>query len=307
MRLVGPLMAKDKSIEAISESIGSTITTIKEQWTAAVYSGNQINHSSMVQIEGHVRRLWQYFYDSARFHGGKYKDELVVEFLLIHGMGDLVCQIAADEGSVISGSHPATLSRGVLWSDLPFFVEDIAFLWSHEGARISRAQRKGLHSFLATVGGVGIHDKLCGLGIMVLREAVETDREMGDYNNFEDPEDEQRVMSALTVADLLDSARCWLVQASDRFEKLVESRYADFDPETGRLGPLAVEAGVPDNNGFSIERLEFWRRRVRNIVDTMIERPEGNEIPSQERWPDSLYQSWQHTQLPLVELEEDLD
>lgn len=43
-----------------------------------------------------------------------------------------------------------------------------------------------LHAFMATLGSIGFVDRLCGMGIMVLRKAYETPREKRDPDGGDD-------------------------------------------------------------------------------------------------------------------------
>ena len=100
----------------------------------------------------------------------------------------------------------ASMSNYVLWTDMPFFAEDMVYFWNLEFASMSRSQRQNLHYVLATVAGGGIiSEKLCAVGILVLREAFETQREMGNGDS-EDNEDENRVVQDMTTLDLLGCA-----------------------------------------------------------------------------------------------------
>ncbi|KAI2472958.1 hypothetical protein F4781DRAFT_443976 [Annulohypoxylon bovei var. microspora] len=140
---------------------------------------------------------------------------------------------------------------------MPFFAEDMIYFWKLEFATMSRSQRRNLHYFLATVaGGNIISDKLCAVGIPVLREAFETPREMGS-DNSEDCEDENRTIQDLTVLDLLGCAELWMLKARDQIMRLSANNFSDYPREIGRLGTLAQEAGVPDNGGLSQGRLDF--------------------------------------------------
>ncbi|RYP19975.1 hypothetical protein DL765_003024 [Monosporascus sp. GIB2] len=292
--------AKNNQIDAICESIGSKLNTVIEGGICAIETGDR-NWDD--QLELHLRIVWLFFYDAARFCDGKHRDRLVVELMLIHGIGELTDIRASDDGDA-QQRVPVTTRKGALWSDMPFFAEDMALFWIQDCAKMSRTQRRNLHSFLATVGGVGIHDRICGVGIVVLRETFENPRERGD-DRTDDTEDENRTMDSLTVTDLFDCARYWMVKARDRLERLSERNFCDIPYGLGQLGPLAEQAGVPDNGGFSMERLRFWRSRFREFLglgdqeedyfpdddcfEESLEEGEGPDvdpIPPQNRWPD---------------------
>lgn len=112
-----------------------------------------------------------------------------------------------------------------------------------------------------------MQDEVCGIGIVVLRETFETARERGDDRSDDDTEDDRRTLESSTTVDLWDSARYWMAKASDRFQRLSEENFCDIPHGLGRLtSPLAKEAGVPDNDGFSMERFTFWKGRYVELL-----------------------------------------
>ncbi|KAI8963849.1 hypothetical protein F5Y11DRAFT_318178 [Daldinia sp. FL1419] len=269
--------AVEDRIEDVCESIGSKLLTIEEGWRVREWRG---------QLELHTRFLWQCIFDAARFCDKKHKDRLVVQVMLIHGMGDMIGTEVVDFLPTTERAVVASTSKGVLWSDMPFFVEDMTRLWTLEGAIMSRTQRRNLSAVLATLGGIGLDDKLCGIGIIVLRETFETPREQGS-GDAPDTEDADRTMDAFTVMDLFDDcAGMWMRKCRDRFKRLSERGFSDFPPEVGRVGPLAKEAGVPDTGGFSLKRLDFWIRKSGEIY--AVKNP-NRRVGSQVRWPDDYF------------------
>ncbi|KAK9776449.1 putative HET-domain-containing protein [Seiridium cardinale] len=136
---------------------------------------------------------------------------------------------------------------------------------------MSRSQRRNVHYFLAAAaGGNIISAKLCAIGILVLREAFETAQEMGD-DKSEDSEDKNRTIQDLTIVDLLGCAELWMLKAWDPIRKLSSTNFCDYPQEIGRHGPLAQEAGVPDNGGFSQERLgAFSFMETRGYYDEFL-------------------------------------
>ncbi|KAI0836950.1 hypothetical protein F5Y06DRAFT_305017 [Hypoxylon sp. FL0890] len=270
--------ALDDRMDQILSMSGSYLWNIEDQFKAAIQAG-VAEDDWKPNLSLYIRILWAHIYTAARFCSAGYKDRLVVELMLLHGTGSMTC-VGDDNQTIV-----ASMANRVLWTDMPFFAEDMVYFWNLEFASMSRWQRRNVHYFLATVaGGNIVSDKLCAVGILVLREAFETPREMGS-DNSEDSEDESRTIQDLTILDLLGSAELWMLKARDPIIRLSANNFSDYPPEIGRLGPLAQEAGVPDNGGFSQGRLDFWRHRFHGIVRSMYPERDGR-IP-QQRWPDS--------------------
>ncbi|KAI2617241.1 hypothetical protein GGS26DRAFT_577218 [Hypomontagnella submonticulosa] len=270
--------ARNSRMDQMLPMLGSSLWNIEDQFRAAIqYRVADADWKPNLSLW--VRIVWAQIYTAARFSRVENRDRLVVELMLLHGVGNMT-YVGEDNQIVV-----ASMADRVLWADMPFFAEDMVYFWNLEFATMSRSQRRNLHYVLATVaGGNFVSEKLCAVGMLVLREAFETPREMGN-DGSEDDEDENRTMRDLTILDLISCAELWMLRARDPIMRLSANNFSDYPPEIGRLGPLAQEAGVPDNGGFSQERLEFWRRRFHSIVDSR--RPERNRRVPQERWPES--------------------
>ncbi|OTA67133.1 hypothetical protein K449DRAFT_430316 [Hypoxylon sp. EC38] len=275
-------MALDSRMDQILPMFGSYLWNIEDQFRSATQA--EVTEADWKpNLSLHIRILWAQIYTAARFGSAGFLDRLVVEIMLLHGVGSLTC--ARDGNQTIV----ASMANRVLWADMPFFAEDMVYFWNLEFATMSRSQRRNLHYVLATVaGGNIISDKLCAVGILVLREALETPREMGS-DDSEDTEDENRTIQDLTVLDFLGCAELWMSKARDPIVRLSAINFSDYPQEIGRLGPLAQEAGVPDNVGLSEERLNFWRQRLHGIIRSR--HPEMNGRIPQDRWPDSYRSS----------------
>ncbi|KAI0379579.1 hypothetical protein F5Y04DRAFT_290185 [Hypomontagnella monticulosa] len=270
--------ALENRMDQILPIIGSHLWNIEDQFKAAIDC--QVPDGDWKpNISLWIRILWAQIYTAARFSRIENRDRLVIELMLLHGTGRMTC-IKEDNQTIV-----ASMSNHVLWTDMPFFAEDMVYFWNLEFASMSRSQRQNLHYVLATVAGGGIiSEKLCAVGILVLREAFETRREMGSGDS-EDNEDENRAVQDMTILDLLGCAELWMLKARDPIMRLSTNNFSDYPREIGRLGLLAQEAGVPDNGGFSQQRLKFWKYRFHSIIDSM--RPGRNGRVPQERWPDS--------------------
>ncbi|KAK6084493.1 hypothetical protein SCUP234_03282 [Seiridium cupressi] len=199
--------ALDSRLDQILAMIGSYLWNIEDQFKAAIQA--RVDETDWKpNLSLHVRSVWALFYNAARFCSAEHKDRLVVELMLLHGAGDMTC-VGDDKQTIV-----AFMRKDVLWTDMPFFAEDMIYFWNMEFAPMSRSQRRNVHYFLATAAGGGniISAKLCAIGILVLREAFETAREMGD-DKPGDSEDDNRTIQDLTIVDLLGCAELWMLKA----------------------------------------------------------------------------------------------
>jgi hypothetical protein len=232
-------------------------------------------------------------FDAARFCDDlSGRDRLVVELTLIRGIGKIGLSHFRTPEARAPLSPSVTISAltgdGVMFTDVPWFVHGMIRYYTLRCPTMSRGQRTNLHAFMATLGGIGFDDRLCGIGVVVLREAYEVPREKGDPDGSDNERDERnrplpdttveaihagvaagcdnedlgsRTLESLTVADLVDGAVIWMMKAGDRLGVLAETEFRGFPPHVGALVPLARDAGVPDNSGISEKRVAFWKRR----------------------------------------------
>lgn len=175
----------------------------------------------------------------------------------------------------------ATTSDGSrIWTDLPFLVADMTSHWAGDCATMSSAQRLSGAQFLALLAAAGAapDDAMCGIALMVLREALETPRPLGRVGATMDS-DPGRQMQDLSIADLLPAANAWLFAAGRKIVLLSDAAAAreDLFPEhVGGLGPLLVHAGDGGDatstlgrelqGGFSPQRWMWWLRRLDEIA-----------------------------------------
>ncbi|KAG7284975.1 hypothetical protein NEMBOFW57_009593 [Staphylotrichum longicolle] len=175
----------------------------------------------------------------------------------------------------------ATTSDGSrIWTDVPLLVADMTSHWAGDCATMSSAQRLSGAQFLALLAAAGAapDDVLCGIALMVLRDALETPRPLGRVGATMD-RDPGRQMQDLSIADLLPAANAWLFAAGRKIVLLSDAAAAreDLFPEhVGGLGPLLVDAGEGGDadstsgramqRGFSPQRWMWWLRRLDEIA-----------------------------------------
>jgi hypothetical protein len=186
----------------------------------------------------------------------------------------------------------ATTSDGSrIWTDLPFLVADMTSHWVSDCASMSSVQRLSGAQFLALLAAAGAapDNALCGIALIVLRDALETPRHSGRVGVTME-RDPGRQMQDLSMADLLPAANAWLFAAGRKIVLLSDAAAAreDLFPEhVGGLGRLLVDAGDAGDDatsgrgmrgGFSPQRWIWWLRRLEEIASMASEA--GEDGPS---------------------------
>lgn len=222
------------------------------------------------ELEIDLHDLWFTYYHAAKntLADNPMLDRLVVQILQAREVGPLRRASPADTAST---------SDGVIWADLPFLVPDMTFFWLEDWARMSADNRLGLSTFLAKLASVGVcRDRLCSIGLMLLRDTLETMRPLGGASSNDDGKDSDKERSAenaarrpqdVTVAELLPAVNAWMFHAGYKVIQLADARWIGDD---GGLGPLlradpsgsAMSAG-----GFSPERWIYWLKRMEQIAE----------------------------------------
>ncbi|KAK1772315.1 hypothetical protein QBC33DRAFT_574938 [Phialemonium atrogriseum] len=160
----------------------------------------------------------------------------------------------------------AVTSEGYrIWTDLPFLVQDMTAHWIHNCAVMGSAQQLSGAHFLALLAAAGTaaDDALCGIALVVLREALETPRGLGHLTaRSRDPD---RQLQDLSVADLLPPANAWLFTAGRKLVQLSDVEWNRCPTDVGKLGELVLaqsattdptfaEVALPSHGGFSPQR-----------------------------------------------------
>ncbi|KAB5511573.1 hypothetical protein GE09DRAFT_1047543 [Coniochaeta sp. 2T2.1] len=182
---------------------------------------------------------------------------------------------APDQYSEDETSLARTSDSARIWTDLPFLVEDMTAHWTNSHATLSSAQRLSGAQFLSHMAAAGAveDDALCGIALIVLREALETPRQLGRVTATE--RDRARCLHDLTVADLLPSANAWLFTTGRKLVQLSDDEWSESPADVGALGELVGGGGavygnsfkdVPARGGFSPQRWMWWLRRLEEIT-----------------------------------------
>lgn len=195
-------------------------------------------------------------------------DRLALQILQLKEQGTLT--VATNDKA---NTSPVTTSDGALvWSDLPFLVQDMTAHWTTTCAALSSQQRLSGAEFLALLAtsGASADNALCGIGLVMLREALETPRVTGRLTTSDQASNRQ--LKDLSVADLLPSANAWLFAAGRKMIQLSDAEWNRGLDSSGKLGALVLDqsniaAGLesPPHEGFSPQRWVWWLRRLEQI------------------------------------------
>ncbi|KAL2126358.1 hypothetical protein VTI74DRAFT_1125 [Chaetomium olivicolor] len=184
-----------------------------------------------------------------------------------------------------------TSDGGRIWTDLPFLVRDMTAHWTNDCAAMSSSQRLSGAQFLALLAAAGAaaDDALCGIALVLLREALETPRPLGHLAPT--GRDSRRQMRDLSVAELLPAANAWLFTAGRKLVQLSDAERNQFPVEVGRLGELLLSSPPPDaassggvlwelpqHGGFSPQRWTWWLRRLGEIASLAARDDHANEV-----------------------------
>ena len=158
-----------------------------------------------------------------------------------------------------------TTPEGVIWTDLPYFVSDMAAIWVNQYATIG-PDRINFSRFLARLATVGM-EAICGIALILFRDTFETPRPL-THSTTDAGKASPKSTAELTIADLLDSVMGWLSEAGDKIRGLSNARWQDYPKDTG-LGsshslyqdePTILSVYPPEH-----KKWRFWTRRAREI------------------------------------------
>jgi hypothetical protein len=190
-------------------------------------------------------------------------DRLALQIIQLPGRGLLVRDaMGSESGGLIQG----TTTDGDVWTDLPFLIPDMTKHWLEGRAGMSSAQRLSFSKFIAKLAAAsaGRDDGLCGIALLIFREALETDRPLGTAADQEQAEGPERRDADLTIAAYLPCVTVWLCWAAEKIIQLSEKEKTWSDAEPGPLFRNSGTArGMPV--GFCAARWIFWLSRLESL------------------------------------------
>lgn len=226
--------------------------------------------ASVETIEWDLHDLWHAYYLAAMniSQATPDMDRLAFQVIQAKEQGVLVrgTQVTdTQDAATLETTLEAITPDGKIWTDLPFLVPDMTAYWVTGYAKMSAEQRLNFAAFLAKLASVGLNDdRLSGIALIVLRDALETRRALGDLDDQQD-EDPQRLEADVSIGSLLPAANVWLFTAGLKLIQLSDKHWNNCAPSVSQCGDLAQENGTADI-GFSPTRWLFWLRRLDEIA-----------------------------------------
>lgn len=219
------------------------------------------HHISLYEYD--LQELWYLIIQGTKITDANHpaQDRLAGQVARIQAMGVL----SRDTNTAGEGSREiAVTSKGRIWVDLPFLVDEIRKAWVND---MPARQRRNMSAFTARLASWGICDPdLCLCAIWILRDALEIKRPLvvTSSNNQSDdvscdPEKDK------SVATLLPAAISWFEYCGYKLESLSIANQ-DYEHDSSAIGELAQAANVLPTSGFSLSRWRFWKSRLVSLI-----------------------------------------
>ena len=270
------LQVRQRFSEAHARRIDTEVGQIdpNDLWTSVRSKIRDIfwrfNDQPLEETESDLHVLWDTIIQAAIIADKPAQDRLVAEVGFARELGSL--------------SPYDMTTDGVLWSWLPFLVEDVSLAWLENLMRLKTEERLNLAKFTARLVEAGVCAPELGFcAVFVLRETLETPRALKVTEYGE---------SGTSVADLLPAAVAWFEFAGHRLaiysgENVHDPLSGDHGRLTG-VGELAREVGILDP-GFSTKRWHFWQQRLEALSSV-----DDKEIREQARQGMLSMDLWSH-------------
>ncbi|KAK5993655.1 hypothetical protein PT974_07090 [Cladobotryum mycophilum] len=264
-------------------------------WVSTTSKWSSINlRFSQFPLPGHalekdLHDLWFMYYHASKniSYDHPALTRLAFQLLQAQERGALSRRTLNDDTAEV-----AITSGGVIWTDLPFFVSDVTGFWLKDCAVMGAAQRLNFATFLAKLASVGlVRNGLCGIALIILRETLETPRQLGTIGDQgKEEEDPNRSLQDLRISELLPAANAWLFEAGVKIIQLSDQLWKNCSDDVGRVGTLcsAGTSDVTPSTGFSPSRWIFWLRRLEEVVQVAREAGDSNLAEYASRLMDNM-------------------
>lgn len=159
----------------------------------------QSGYCTVNTLHDQLQDLWFEYYVAGKSISGDSpaQDRLVIRLIQTQSLGSL-----ANDKSPTAAIDAARTVDGVLWTDLPYLATDMRELWTANYPVMAAYERANLSSFLAKLASLRLcNDQLCNVALMVLRDALEISRPLGEDKACHEKSSEGTVAD-LTVNDL---------------------------------------------------------------------------------------------------------
>ncbi|OIW24799.1 hypothetical protein CONLIGDRAFT_673894 [Coniochaeta ligniaria NRRL 30616] len=280
------LALQDGDENTMWQSAWSMVASINSRFTAA----DSVSAPDPTLLDIDIHDLWHTYWHGAvnTAPDSPKLDRLALQIIQSREQGTLA--VTTNSGNLGIAAAVAMTSEGYrIWTDLPFMVQDMTAHWIHNSAVMGSAQRLSGAQFLALLAAAGTasDDALCGIALVVLREALETARGLGHLAaRSRDPD---RQLQDLSVADLLPSANAWLFSAGRKLVQLSDVEWNRCPRDVGKLGELVLaqsatadptfaDVALPPHGGFSPRRWTWWLRRLEQLATLASQDPLAGEV-----------------------------
>ncbi|KAI7977252.1 hypothetical protein EIK77_008163 [Talaromyces pinophilus] len=229
------------------------------------------HHISLYEYD--LQELWYRIVQGAKIIDANHpaQDRLAGQVAHIKAMGILSRTIPSPQhGNDMAGGESAEMaltSKGRIWVDLPFLIDEIRKAWAKE---MPARQRYNFSSFTARLASWGIcAPDLCIYAIWILRDTLELSRPLASSSiSSSDTQNdgvECKQEQEPSIASLLPAAIAWFEHCGYKIESL---SIANQDYESSTIGVLAKASKVLPSSGFSMSRWLFWKSRLEEISHT---------------------------------------
>jgi len=239
----------------LAEGAKGNDNTLNDQIFSAIYAVSGRIHSMdpPFLLDYDIHDLWHLFITAAKnYHRDNNKQSsLVLQILYLKEMGTLTA-VKGEDCIVAKASNGQRM-----WTDLPWFIEDVCAEWTQSFVDMSTEQRCNLTSFIARLAAVGVGgNSFTGLALALFIDAFEIPRKLA-ISDTPVSNDEKEI----SIEELLPLIGTWTLYAPHKLRFLCVKEVKDFVSEQGAVGQLAEKAGVV-NKGFSVARWQFWTKRI---------------------------------------------
>jgi hypothetical protein len=285
------LVLQDGDGNMMWQSAWSMMSSINSRFAAA----DSVSAPDPALLDIDMHDLWHTYWHGAvnTAPDSPKLDRLALQIIQSREQGTLA--VTTNSGNLGIAAAVAVTSEGYrIWTDLPFLVQDMTAHWIHNCAVMSSAERLSGAQFLALLAAAGTaaDDALCGIALVVLREALETPRGLG-HLTARGP-DPNRQLQDLSIADLLPPTNAWIFTAGRKLVQLSDVKWKRCPADVGKLGELVLaqsattdptfaDVALPTHEGFSPQRWTWWLRRLEQLATLASQDPLAGEVHDGQR------------------------
>ncbi|PLB55573.1 hypothetical protein P170DRAFT_506141 [Aspergillus steynii IBT 23096] len=154
-----------------------------------------------------------------------------------------------------------------LWTDLPYFVDDIHNFWENVMFDKSVPETKHLNRWLATMSCAGIYTvELLQCSLRLFSGALEEKKVLELMEDSFIKPDGHEYPDVLSVEQMLPLCAIWMKYTGSKLA-ILSANPPGLDENaciSHPPGPFAREAGITDS-GLSIGRWQFWRKEFQKF------------------------------------------